>query len=96
MVKRVKKNNSRSFTPGWHRATEDLPRKAYLAIRTQIMETLGLTSDTAWRKRMTGDSACSQAEYQFIERLFHQNGITEVFGPDNKIIPLRGYQGETH
>lgn len=90
MVKRSKKMVCKSFVPGWRRALMDLPRSQYTAVRARIMDALALDSDTSWRLRLNGRRACSPVEYDYIERVFKENGIRDVFGAEGEIILVRG------
>ena len=68
--------NDYSFQRGWFQVrTCDVSR-----VRNLIMAAVGITTRTAFQRRLNGDTYGTPAEHQKIEAIFNDFGITEVWG----------------
>lgn len=68
--------NKESFKKGWMQ----VQKKDILTVKTKLMQTLSITSRTAFYNRLNGLVLHSEADRICIEAIFKEHGITEVWG----------------
>ena len=79
-MKKLSRDQSKGFASGWERARLDLPRRRYMELRSTLMAGFGITSDSAWRRRLSGGFYTSPAERIFVTDTFRSFGIQDPFG----------------
>ena len=70
-------NSKFSFRNGWSQVKQGDAR----AVRARLMEVMNITTLQSFRDRLNGKVEPKVLEYQGIERVFAEYGITDVWGP---------------
>lgn len=65
-----------AFKKGW----EQLPQKSAAEVKNRIIKALGSQSATGFYARLNGQVEPKASEYLKIEAIFHEYGITEIWG----------------
>ena len=65
-----------AFWKGW----EQVRRGDHKAVRTKLMDAMGISSRRQFQARLRGDHEPKVTEHAAIERVFAEYGITKVWG----------------
>lgn len=65
-----------SFKKGWNQ----LPQKSAAEVKLRIIDAIGGMSATGFYARLNGQVEPKASEYLKIEAIFHEYGITDIWG----------------
>ena len=78
-------NSKYSFRNGWSQVKQGDAR----AVKSKVMEVLGVNTRAGFHVRLNGMIEPKISEYNDIERVFAEYGITDVWGPVRGITQIQ-------